>query len=223
MVASQMFLGTAATLIASSTAFVAPMAVRSVAPAASSSSLKMSAGSDYVATLPGAPFGDGKIFDPLNMSESAAPGDIKKWREAEIKHGRVAMLAALGVLVAEEYHPLFMGNEFIGPAIEHFQEISAQYPEFWAFSLLGMALVEYKTIVTAFASPSVVTGEGGLREDYNPGDLGFDPLNIKPKTEAELVKMQTKELNNGRLAMIGIAGMLVQELQNGQDILPNFF
>ena len=61
MVATQMFLGTAATLIASSTAFVAPMAVRSAAPAASSSSLQMSAGSDYVATLPGAPFSDGKV------------------------------------------------------------------------------------------------------------------------------------------------------------------
>jgi len=35
------------------------------------------------------------------MSDGAAPGDIKKWREAEIKHGRVAMLASLGVLVAE--------------------------------------------------------------------------------------------------------------------------
>ena len=95
--------------------------------------------------------------------------------------------------------------------------------QFWAFALLGMALVEYNTIVTAFASPSAVTGEGGLKEDYSPGDLGFDPLNIKPKTQAALEKMQTKELNNGRLAMIGIAGMLVQELQTGQDILPNFF
>ncbi|CAM9795918.1 unnamed protein product, partial [Ectocarpus sp. 12 AP-2014] len=60
MVATQLFLGSAATLIASSAAFVAPMAVRSAAPASSSSALKMSAGSDYVATLPGAPFGDGK-------------------------------------------------------------------------------------------------------------------------------------------------------------------
>ncbi|CAM9172203.1 unnamed protein product, partial [Ectocarpus fasciculatus] len=59
----------------------------------------MSAGSDYVATLPGAPFSDGKIFDPLGLSDGAAPGDIKKWREAEIKHGRVAMLASLGVIV----------------------------------------------------------------------------------------------------------------------------
>lgn len=61
MVASQMFLGTAAALIVSSTAFVAPVAVRSSAPASSASALKMSAGSDYVATLPGAPFSDGKV------------------------------------------------------------------------------------------------------------------------------------------------------------------
>ena len=42
-----------------------------------------------------------QIFDPLGLSDGAAPGEIKKWREAEIKHGRVAMLAALGVIVAE--------------------------------------------------------------------------------------------------------------------------
>eukprot|EP00737_Agarophyton_chilense_P005619 gb/GEZJ01008896.1/.p1 GENE.gb/GEZJ01008896.1/~~gb/GEZJ01008896.1/.p1 ORF type:complete len:244 (-),score=26.37 gb/GEZJ01008896.1/:635-1309(-) len=217
---TQLFLGTAATLIASSTAFVAPMAaLRPAAPSASSSSLKMSAGSDYVATLPGAPFSDGKIFDPLGLSDGAEPEEIKLWREAEIKHGRVAMLASLGVLVAESYHPFFMGPDYIGPAVDHFQEISAQYPEFWAFSLLGMAFIEYNTITKAYAEPSAVTGEGGLKEDYSPGDLGFDPLGLKPKTEAELETMQTKELNNGRLAMIGIAGMLVQELINPANIL----
>ncbi|CAN0074931.1 unnamed protein product [Laminaria digitata] len=219
MVATQMFLGAAATLIASSTAFMAPMAVRSAAPASSSSLTMQSDGAMYVATLPGAPFSDGKVFDPLGLSDGAAPGDIKKWREAEIKHGRVAMLASLGVIVAESFHPLFMGPDYIGPAVDHFQEITAQYPEFWVFSLLGMALVEYKSITTAFAEPSPITGEGGLRDDYTPGDLGFDPLGLMPKTEAALATMQTKELNNGRLAMIGIAGMLVQELVNPVNIL----
>jgi hypothetical protein len=33
--------------------------------------------------------------------------------------------------------------------------------------------------------------------------------------------MQTKEINNGRLAMIGVAGMLVQELVNGKGVLEN--
>ena len=51
-----------------------------------------------------------------------------------------------------------------------------------------------------------------------PGDLGFDPLGLKPKTEKDLKSMQTKEINNGRLAMIGIAGMVAQELVSGMKI-----
>ncbi|CAM9960537.1 unnamed protein product [Sphacelaria rigidula] len=218
---TQMFVASATALVASSTAFVAPAgAMRATLPAtASSSSLTMSAGSDYVATLPGAPFGDGKIFDPLGLSDGAAPGDIKRWREAEIKHGRVSMLAALGVLVAEEFHPFFMGPDYIGPAVDHFQEITAQFPQFWVASLLGIAFIEYNQITTAFAEPGSMTGEAGLKEDYMPGDLGFDPLGLMPKDDEGLATMQTKELNNGRLAMIGIAGMLVQELVNPADIL----
>ncbi|CAM9234858.1 unnamed protein product [Sphacelaria rigidula] len=221
---TQMILASATSLVVSSTAFVSPVAsVRAVRPAAASSSsssvTRMSAGSDYVATLPGAPFGDGKIFDPLGLSEGAEPGDIKRWREAEIKHGRVSMLAALGVLVAEQFHPLFMGPDYIGPAVDHFQEITAQFPQFWVAALLGIAFIEYNQITTAFAEPGSMTGEAGLKEDYTPGDLGFDPLGLKPTDDEGLATMQTKELNNGRLAMIGIAGMLVQELVSPANIL----
>lgn len=53
-----------------------------------------------------------QIFDPLGLSDGADPSDIKKWREAEIKHGRVAMLAALGVLVAE-----VGAHAFVTPAV----------------------------------------------------------------------------------------------------------
>jgi hypothetical protein len=34
----------------------------------------------------------------------------------------------------------------------------------------------------------------------------FDPLGLRPKTAEAFVAMQEKEINNGRLAMIGIAG-----------------
>ena len=57
-----------------------------------------------------------------------------------------------------------------------------------------------------------------LRDDYTPGDLGFDPLGLKPKTEAELLQMQNKEINNGRLAMIACAGIVGQELATQQGI-----
>jgi len=47
---------------------------------------------------------------------------------------------------------------------------------------------------------------------------GFDPLGLKPTDAAELKEMQTKELNNGRLAMIAAAGMIAQELATGNKL-----
>lgn len=89
-----------ASCVASCNAFIAPGHV-ALPSSTSSGALRMSAGTEYVSTLPGAPFSDGKVWDPVGLSDGADPTDIKKWREAEIKHGRVAMLASVGVLVAE--------------------------------------------------------------------------------------------------------------------------
>ena len=49
-----------------------------------------------------------------------------------------------------------------------------------------------------------------------PGDFGWDPLQIRPKNEDYLDELQTKELKNGRLAMLGIAGMSYQSYLTGQ-------
>jgi hypothetical protein len=57
-----------------------------------------------------------------------------------------------------------------------------------------------------------------IRSDHEAGDLGFDPLGLKPTDPAELKEMQTKELNNGRLAMIAAAGMILQELATGNKL-----
>jgi hypothetical protein len=51
-----------------------------------------------------------------------------------------------------------------------------------------------------------------LKDNYYPGDVGFDPLSLKPTDADEFATMQTKELQNGRLAMLGAAGMIAQEL-----------
>lgn len=96
-----------ATLLAAGVAYTATSSQAFIASTSNalhsrvSLSQHMSAGTDYVATLPGAPFPDGAVWDPVGLSDGADPEDIKKWREAEIKHGRVAMLASVGVLVAE--------------------------------------------------------------------------------------------------------------------------
>jgi light-harvesting complex I chlorophyll a/b binding protein 1 len=51
------------------------------------------------------------------------------------------------------------------------------------------------------------------------GDLGFDPLNFKTKyglsDPTKLAEMQLRELKNGRLAMLGASGLLLQEVAAG--------
>merc|ERR1719231_2216019 len=70
-------------------------------------------GPDFAKTLPGvlAPLG---YFDPLNLIEDCAKEEILRFREAEIMHGRVAMMATLGFIVQEIFHPLF--DYAVGPA-----------------------------------------------------------------------------------------------------------
>lgn len=51
-----------------------------------------------------------------------------------------------------------------------------------------------------------------------PGNLGFDPLGLTPKDPKEFDLLRTKEINNGRLAMIGIAGIVAQELVTSEKV-----
>ena len=43
------------------------------------------------------------IFDPADfLGNARQKADVKRWRESEITHGRVAMLAALGFITQEQ-------------------------------------------------------------------------------------------------------------------------
>jgi hypothetical protein len=64
-------------------------------------------------------------------------------------------------------------------------------------------------------------GVANLRDDYINGDYGFDPLELMPEEALEITDMQNKELNNGRLAMFGIIGMIVQEYVTGTPVLSS--
>merc|ERR1719367_2756642 len=78
------------------------------------------------------------FFDPLGLATVGIPdaGRLLFFREVELKHGRVAMLAALGILVGEQYHPLFGGN-IDSPAIYAFQETPLQ--TFWPAVVAALA------------------------------------------------------------------------------------
>ena len=58
--------------------------------------------------------------------------------------------------------------------------------------------------------------------DRREGDFGFDPLGPKADDPDELNELQTKEHNNGQLAMSGAVGMLAQDLVAGQKFGLHF-
>merc|ERR1719382_2377169 len=178
----------------------------------------------FAQSLPGicGPLG---FFDPAGFcadqtgAEGAATeGKVRFYREVELKHGRVAMLAALGYPLAEQFHPLFGGNIDV-PSFSAFQQTPLQ--TFWPAVVFAIAIPEIFSVFT-FNDPygEKIEGDFGwsIRDDHEAGDLGFDPLGLKPTDPEEFKEMQTKEINNGRLAMIAAAGMIAQELATGQKL-----
>jgi hypothetical protein len=162
------------------------------------------------------------FFDPSGFCSDeeawgTTVGKLCFYREVELKHGRVAMLAALGFVVGEQWHPLF-GGDIDVPSYIAFQASPLQ--QFWPSVVAAIAIPEF--ISAATFEPLSVGGEEGekwsMPTDRVPGDFKFDPLGLKPKDPEKLKVMQTKELNNGRLAMIAAAGMVAQELATGQKL-----
>ncbi len=168
----------------------------------------------FAESLPGitGPLG---FFDPLGFctsgDEKVSEAKIRFYREVELKHARVAMLAAVGFPLAEQFHPLFATDD--APSFMAFQQTPLQ--TFWPVVVGVIAIAEVFSVFTFQNPASYVNGEPAepwtMRLDHQAGDLGFDPMGLKPTDPKEFAEMQTKELNNGRLAMIAIAGMVVQE------------
>ena len=175
----------------------------------------------FAESLPGitGPLG---FFDPLGFctsgDEKVSEAKIRFYREVELKHARVAMLAAVGFPLAEQFHPLFATDD--APSFMAFQQTPLQ--TFWPVVVGVIAIAEVFSVFTFQNPASYVNGEPAepwtMRLDHQAGDLGFDPMGLKPTDPKEFAEMQTKELNNGRLAMIGIAGMIVQELVSGAKL-----
>lgn len=182
----------------------------------------------FCAGLPGAiaPFGN---FDPLGFTNDLPVQEVKRFREAEVTHGRVAMLATVGYLVAENFHPLFNGA-ITGPANTHLAQVQATAPFFFAFLTATIAISEFSRANTGWEMPKEAmiknmdvegaTWLSKLNDGYYPGDIGFDPLGLKPTDAKEFATMQEKELSNGRLAMLAAAGMIVQEQITHNPLLP---
>merc|ERR1719229_1605312 len=136
------------------------------------------------------------FFDPLGFSKDASPETMKKFREAELKHGRVAMLATFGMIVADKFHPLFGGTLSSNPLLA-----ITQVPKLGVLQIiLFIGFMEVFGILNS------------RRPDYEPGNfLGSSQWETTETWDA----YQLRELNNGRLAMFASIGMLTHAYITG--------
>jgi light-harvesting complex I chlorophyll a/b binding protein 1 len=134
------------------------------------------------------------------------------------------MLAALGFIVQEQLEdfPAFVNfdGHIQGPAITQFQQVEARGAIFWEPLVFAIGLCEAYRVSLGWATPKSETFNQ-LKDEYAPGELGFDPLGLCPTDPKEKYDMQTKELNNGRLAMIAIAAFVGQELVEKTEIFEH--
>eukprot|EP01041_Mallomonas_annulata_P007823 gene7823-15999_t len=202
--------------------------------------------------LPGntLPLGD---WDPFGF-QLVSPKVVKKYRESELKHCRLAMLGTVGFIVQETWHPLYPNVG--GLAITHMSQLSQlQADEGLLQHALHLELDQRLNFINQIPLDYILflgvllqvevwafkknwnrwkrneynhqfdhnIGIGNLKDDYKIGNYGFDPLNLSLKLSPKKYRrMQEKELNNGRLAMIAFIGMLAQEYITGLPVLTAF-
>jgi len=179
-----------------------------VQPAATRSSVQMGVESMEGITVETA----NKVFDPLNLSTMGSDATLAFFRHAELKHGRVAMAAMVGLLVHIN-HIHFSG--MLSPTYGvSFESLSAMGPfDAWnAIPLFGQIQILW-TIAGLEHASECLDPAGHYTKGGTPGNLKFlknfwDTPGFTKKLSPEvLAEKRAAELKNGRLAMIGIASI----------------
>jgi len=142
------------------------------------------------------------FFDPLGFSKVGDEAGFKKLRVAEVKHGRVAMMAAVGAVV--QHFVQFPGFEKVPKGL------GAVLSPPGTFGFAALFLVS-GALELVFWKDDPAQEASDIGNYGNPLQLGVgDPL-------GESEDMKNREINNGRAAMFAALGIIVAELATGKD------
>jgi len=181
-------------------------------------------------------------IDPFGVKND--PDMLRRMRLAEVKHGRLAMLAAAAWPLQELFDPAFANLLQVAPLLTQdgrnpdvlnggdLQQVS---PLFWS-SILGATITlellygerGLKGEIRIENADMIARGEAGrpVFTEVSPGDLGFDPLGLYPDDRPGQLRAKAGEINNGRLSMIALVTFVLAEYFTGKSIVeltPQFF
>ncbi|KAG7359964.1 chlorophyll A-B binding protein [Nitzschia inconspicua] len=155
-------------------------------------------------------------FDPFNFASDASA--LQWYRDSELRHARIAMLAAVGWPLAELFHKGIASNFGLESALTEADKVPSVLngglgmtsPLFWVGAICATAALEFIS----------------TKSQNSTGDYGFDPLGLGGKTDKQKFFMNEAEIFNGRLAMLAITGFAIQEFFTNTAVIdqtPIFF
>lgn len=152
------------------------------------------------------------FYDPLGLCADGNKEQFDLYREYELTHGRVAMLAVVGYLTTAA-GIRFPGAGDVPAGLKAFEYLAAS-KDGQNVLLQMLAFMAIATIVNRDAD--WIDNEAEFIGDYRNGalDFGWDKFDEETK-----IKKRTIEINNGRAAMMGIAGLYYHEVA-GVSVLP---
>jgi len=161
-----------------------------------------------------APYGEPgtSCWDPAGLAEGLDEATFRKYRQAELKHGRVCMMAVLG-LVAQVSGRFNLAYPYDAPDYD--------------FSAVPSGLQALGVTTVASGWLGVLAIAAGLIElsasddERAPGDFG-DPFGFARSWGLtagldDTTQWKNFELNHGRLAMVGFLGAASAECATGLD------
>ncbi|KAL3945351.1 MAG: hypothetical protein SGBAC_000556 [Bacillariaceae sp.] len=133
-------------------------------------------------------------FDPMRLSDIQSDLNYARW--SELKHGRICMLAIVGMVVQQSGLHL-PGDQFTNTDI------------FGAISSVGFA-----GNIQVLMAIGIVEGINYNKhyDDSTPGEIGWEGKGWASLTDSEKAFRKESEVVHCRLAMIAFTGALVQTL-----------
>ena len=138
-------------------------------------------------------------FDPFGLGKDK--GNLMRFREAELLHGRWAMLGALGCLVVEATG---QGNWLQAPQWAIDGTAATYLGNSIPFPL--PVVVGIQIFVMSYLEQKRTDQTDPVKRLYPGG--AFDPAGFSKGADFE--KLKRKEIANGRLAMVAFAGIIGQ-------------
>jgi hypothetical protein len=145
------------------------------------------------------------LFDPLGLLRDADAQRFNRLRYAELKHGRISMLAVVGHMVTTA------GARLKGDIDLHGTSFASIPPGLAALNAIPKAGLLQIVAFIGFLELAVmkdISSDGEFPGDFRNGaiDFGWDTFTVE-----EQERKRNIELNNGRAAMMGILALMVHE------------